>query len=395
MKILLWMDTGFDRRSPSEHLLTAIIEALCESGNTVHVIQKDTGGNLLRIPKPLQAMSVTTDCVSVRPATKSNFVGRYLTDVKYVFKCLGYLRNHRDCQAVFNQSSNVAGVMAFLVRHVIPRARLVYNIQDIFPENAVYSGSLRRNGLPHKLLAAEQRYAYRHADRLITISEDMRQQLVESGAPAERIEVVYNWSYQDELYDWSQMSRDVVSAMFSKDYFNVVYAGNIGVMQNVDLLVEAAMLMKNDNSVWFHIIGEGVYKKKLEAKAKAYGITNLSFWPMQSPELAPVIYSTADVNVIPLKKGIYRTALPSKTATCLACQKPIIFAIGRDSKFGQKVEKETGCPVVESDKAGDLVEEIGRLKSGTVHCVTGSLFTKEFLKSRNSRKYAEIITDLR
>lgn len=69
-------------------------------------------------------------------------------------------------------------------------------------------------------------------------------------------------------------------------------------------------------------------------------------------------YSAADVNVIPLVKDVYRTALPSKTATCLACQKPIIFAIGKDSKFGQRAMKEAGCPVVEADRADELVQAI-------------------------------------
>ena len=73
------------------------------------------------------------------------------------------------------------------------------------------------------------------------------------------------------------MDLTPVSKMFKKGIFNVVYAGNIGVMQNVDILIETAKLMKDDKSVWFHIIGNGVYKDKLKARAKEYGITNISF----------------------------------------------------------------------------------------------------------------------
>ena len=207
---------------------------------------------------------------------------------------------------------------------------------------------------------------------------------------AGKVKVVYNWSYQDELYQDIDLSP--VSYMFDKNYFNVVYAGNIGVMQNVDILIEAAKQMKDDPSVWFHIIGNGVYKEKLEVRAKEYEITNISFWPMQPPELAPAIYSDADVNVIPLVKDVYRTALPSKTATCLACQKPIVFAIGKDSKFGKKAMKEAGCPVVEADKAEELVEAIQRVKTGERQNKAGEFFLKYCKNSDNSRKYAETIT---
>ena len=217
----------------------------------------------------------------------------------------------------------------------------------------------------------------------------MKDTLVEDGAPAEKIEVVYNWSYQDELYE--NLDLAPVSHMFDKNNFNVVYAGNIGVMQNVDILIEAAKLMKDDRSVWFHIIGNGVYKEKLETRAKEYGITNISFWAMQPPEMAPLIYSVADVNVIPLVKDVYRTALPSKTATCLGCQKPIIFAIGRDSKFGQKAVKEAGCVVVEADKPEDLVVAIQKLKTGESGNKNREFFLRMCSITKNSMMYAELI----
>ena len=163
-------------------------------------------------------------------------------------------------------------------------------------------------------------------------------------------------------------------------------------MQNVDLLIEAAKLMKQDQSVWFHIIGNGVRKEKLEARAKDYEITNISFWPMQPPEMAPQIYSAADVNVIPLVKDVYKTALPSKTATCLACQKPIIFAIGKDSKFGQKAMKEAGCPLVEADMPEEFVNAIRNAKTNKNNNSIGEFFLEHCRITENSERYAEMTT---
>lgn len=320
MKVLMWMGGNFDRRTPSEHLLVAIVQALYADGHTVHIIQKDTGGPLPKLPSELVELGVTTDCIPCQLASKSNFIARYLVELRYVWKCRRLIKKYRDYDAVFNQSSNVAGFMAFVVKHNMPKARLTYNVQDIFPENAAYIGSVK--GIVYKILSAEQRYAYRHADQIITISEDMKELLIEIGADSQKTDVVYNWSYTDNLYRYEDVYNEKIEKYLSTGKFNVVYAGNIGAMQNVDVVVETAKLMQDEEDVHFHIFGDGMYKERLQHEAE--GLSNISFWPMQPSELAPSIYAMADVNVIPLAPNIYRTALPSKTATCIACQKPMI-----------------------------------------------------------------------
>ena len=388
MKVLFWMFIGFDQHATSEHLLSAVIEQICKAGHSVHILQKNTGGTLPSIPEKLKDYPVTTDVISYQAADKGNFTARYLTELKYVNACKKHIIS--DYDAVFIQSTNVAGFAVKAVRKKLPKAIVTANVQDIFPYNLAYIGGLKKSSPVFKILAAEQRYCYKHSDHIITISEDMKDTLVTDGTLAEKIEVVYNWSYQDESYEDIDLS--LVSHMFDKNYFNVVYAGNIGVMQNVDILIEAARLMKDDKDIWFNIIGDGVYKKKLEARAKEYGLANVSFWPMQPPELAPAVYSAADVNVIPLVKDVYRTALPSKTATCLACQKPIIFAIGKDSRFGKRALEEADCSVVESDDAEALAVSIKNCAGEHDADKEASFYRRCMAKTANSRRYADLIT---
>ena len=286
MKVLFLMNGNFSGHSTSEHLLEAILMQLAYNGYQVHIIQMLKETDKLTLPDSINKFVVTTDAVYIKPQNKIDFVARYLNVLKNYAHCRSAIYRNSDSDAVFLQSTNAAGFAVRMVRRYLKSASITYNVQDIFPYNLVYSGNLKKNGLVFRILAAIQRYGYKHSDHVITISEDMKDTLVSDGVRADKIEVVYNWSYQDELYE--NVDTDPVSHMISPDHFNVVYAGNIGVMQNVDILVEAAKLMKDDKGVWFHIIGNGVYKDKLEARAKEYGITNISFWPMQPPELAPV-----------------------------------------------------------------------------------------------------------
>lgn len=388
MKILFWLFTGFDRHVTSEHLLLADIEQLCKAGHSVHIIQKNTGGDLPYIPLKISDYSVSTDVIKTEATNKGNFIARYLLELKYLLACTKYINQEYD--AIFIQSTPVAGFAVKIVRKKCPKAIITYNVQDVFPYNAVSVGRLRKNSLIYQILSKIQKEGYKDSDHIITISEDMKDTIVKEGAEANKIEVVYNWSFQDELYEGIDCSK--VAYMFDANFFNVVYAGNIGVMQNVDQIIEAAILMRDDNSVWFHIIGDGGSKTRLEEKAVKHQIKNISFWPLQPAELAPLIYCSADVNIIPLRKNVYKTALPSKTATCLGAQKPIIFAIGKDSKFGQQVMKETGCIVIEPDNPNELVKAIRSVQNSGGAQNTDEFYLKYCSITKNSRRYAEIIT---
>lgn len=383
MKILFWMFSGFDRHITSEHLLSAILERLCEEGHSVHIIQKGTGGSLKSIPENLLNYSITTDVIPYGKIKKENLVLRYIKEIKYVYDCRRFIDGEYD--AVFIQSNNVAGFALKIIKNILPKAIITLNVQDIFPYNAAFAGRIKKNSIAFRILALVQRYGYKKADHIITISEDMKDTLIEDGVDPKKISIVYNWSYQDKIY------KNTDSNMFDQKYYNIVYAGNIGVMQNVDILIETAKLMKGNSKYWFHVIGNGVYKDKLISKAMEYGIQNITFWPMQPPELAPSIYSAADVNVIPLVQDVYRTALPSKTATCFACQKPIIFAIGTGSKFGKRVIEETSCCVIDSNSAEDLANSILVVNKRKLDSKIGEFYMRYFQRKENSKKYADII----
>lgn len=392
MKILFWLSGSFDRRTPSEHLLSAMIAAMQGQGHEVCVLQKDTGGEKDPLPAEVRLPGVTTTRIPCGMPKKSRLISRYLTDLLYVWRCRRWLRKHREFDRVFLQSSNVAGAQVFVLKRLLKHAPVIYNVQDIFPENAMYSGKLRQGSLAFRGLSAVQKYAYRHADRVVTISEDMQRELLRIGVAEEKLSVIYNWSYGDKPYGPADCDTQAVSHIFTPGGYHVVYAGNIGVVQNVEVVVRAAALLRQEKDIRFHIIGDGAYREKLEQLAKELGADNLTFHDMLPSSLAPSLYAAADVNIIPLAKDIYRTALPSKTATCLACGKPIVFAFGAESLFGQEISRLTGCPVVDSDDAEGLCRAILRLRSGETVCRTEEAFLQRFLKSENSAAYAAVIT---
>ncbi len=394
MQVLFWLSIGLDRRTPSEHLLTDMVEALYQQGHTVHVLQKNTNGPKGALPQRMLDLGVETTCIDCTPPQKDNLAARFFADVKYVLQCVKWLKAHRNFDRIFMQSSNVAGIQTRILRHTQKGIPVIFNVQDIFPENAVYSGKMKADGFVYKCFALMQRHAYRYASKIITISEDMKDQLTEIGASEDKVEVVYNWSYRDTMYDPAEIDYSCLEGIIDRNKFNVVYAGNIGLMQNVEIVIRAAAQMKDEKDICFHVIGDGLYRKKLEQLALDLQADNVFFYDMLSAECAPAIYSAADVNVIPLAENIYRTALPSKTATCLACGKPIIFAIGEESKMANVIRESTNCPVIECNDVEALCEAIRLIRQNSIQCKMERLFLSSFSKSGNSGKYAECIVGI-
>ena len=119
--------------------------------------------------------------------------------------------------------------------------------------------------------------------------------------------------------------------IFNNGKFNVVYAGNIGMAQNVLLIMKAAKILKNYDDIRFIIIGGGAKKELCKKYQDNEKLDNVVFYDMLPQKYSQYIYKNADINMVTLQKGIFKTSLPSKTAVCYSCGRPVIFCIEKES----------------------------------------------------------------
>lgn len=390
MKIFFWMTTSF--KTTSKHMLISVLTRLCEEHHSVTVVQRVDAGEDFYIPDELKNLNIEYKFVKSRSLSKNSFLFRYFSEAIYFIKSQRFLT--KDFDSVFIMSSNMGGIPVLLTKYKSLDIRVVYNVQDIFPENAAYIGIINSKKMVFKVLSKVQYWAYKKSDCILTISEDMKETLVLAGADADKIKVVFNWAYGDSFYSLNENDKTRISGIFSSEKFNVLYAGNIGFMQNVDVIIESAKLLKNQPDIMFYIIGDGALKKTLIEKSNSYGLTNISFLPMMSSNLACALYASADVNVIPLAPNIYKTALPSKTAICISCLKPLIFCLGKHSKFADFVKKQSSCINVESADAVSLSDAILSVKQHPEIQGYENLFS-HFGLTENTQKYVDIITGKR
>lgn len=395
MKILFVLDTGFDTPGPSNHLLETIIERALKEGNEVHIIESHRTGVKPDIPESLcNFKGLTYSIINEEKVNKNNTISRYINEIKYSLKCKKEYKKIKNVDVVFLQSCNTAAFHVYFIKKIIKKP-IVFNVQDLFPLNAAQIGMLNSSGLIYKTFAHLQRYAYKNASRIITISDDIKKSLTNEKVNPDKINVIHNWSYTDEIINIEDSDNIFIKKNnICDNHFKVVYAGNIGRMQNVDVIMSAANVLKNNKDIKFYIIGDGVSKEKYVTIAKEQNLDNVVFLPMHDSKYAPHIYSMADINLIPLGKGIIKTALPSKTATCLSCGKPIIACFDLDSCFAEILRGCEKCAVVESDDYEGLAKYINLFYDKKINGYskdTRELFKNKFSKDTNSLEYVKVM----
>ena len=216
----------------------------------------------------------------------------------------------------------------------------------------------------------------------------MKDFIISKGIDANKISVIYNWGYSDDIVTISWADNLFVKKYDLKKDFYAVYAGNIGMMQNVELIVKAARKMPDTK---FIIIGDGTNKKNIEKLVSGY--SNILLLPLQPSELAEHIYSMAGVNIIPLVEGGTKTAMPSKTGVVLSCGNPVIFCFGSGTRFARIVENnEAGTSVSATDEF-ELINQIYKIKNNTDNSTSKNynLFISLFRRSNNIKKYMKVI----
>ena len=390
MNILFCLGIDMNKPGPSVHLLNDIFRCAVERGHKLFIIEKDTSENHNNL---LVHENITYVFIKEKPLNKNNFLLRYIENITYVLKCAKEFEKLNGIEMVFVQSNTVGGLYSYYLRKYL-NVPVLYNAQDIFPDDVLYVKKWDKRNIVYRMLESIQKPIYNYAGKIITISEDMKKTLIEHGVQKEKIEVVYNWSY-----DTKKIEIDSCKNEFSEKYgldnsFKVLYAGNVGKKQNIDVIIEAAKKTKSNKGIQFIIVGDGdadCYKKEVEDMK-----LNVRFFPLQPSSMAESVYSSADVIIITLKKDIIKTALPSKTATCLRLDKPIIFCIGKESIFGSAIDEYDNTFVIDSDNSDEMVNIINELTTKKeMQNSAYSFFIKNMSNKDNPCIYVQLMEQMR
>ena len=336
MKILYITAEGFDTPNPNNQMAEVMIREFLKNGHIVHLIQSHKKGINPDIPKSLEnEENLIVDTIVRKVVDKTNFIKRYLNEVKYAFLSMKYWKKVRDADVIYLQSNPTILYPMLLLKMFKRKVPIVYSIYDVFPGHA-YDIGVVGSKLVYNVMRIMQKPCYRMPFAITVLSEDMKKKVAEQGAKPEKVHVVPAW------YDVSttkeipiEDNRFIQKYNISKDKFCVQFAGSIGYVFNYKTVIELAKRLLDNNDIEIQIIGDGNVKNDFVAEAKSLGLTNISFYPLQPVELVPDVYSSCDVCIIPLKRGVIGNGVPSKAPILMACKRVIINSVEINSEYAK------------------------------------------------------------
>jgi glycosyltransferase involved in cell wall biosynthesis len=343
--------------------------ALAEAGHEVVVICEIPNHPSGRVPAAYRGRLVRRERhrgvevihVWVWTSTRKTFATRLALYASFVISAvLASFTVRGPIDTVYATSPPLPVGGAALVIRWLRRARLVFEVRDLWPEVAIALGELRH---PLAVRAARwlERRCYRRAAAIVTVTQRIAETVRRGGVPPGKVFVVPNGANLSRFQPRHADGLGLRRSWQLEGRFVVLYAGLHGLAYDFDSLLDAAARLADESDITFLLVGEGPRKEDIAAKVHARELNNVALHDEVPRDQMPALYSLADVTVIPLRRAVlFQDPVPLKLLEAWACACPCIVAA--EGLLAGLVERAGGGIVVAPEQGNRLAEGILRMR---------------------------------
>jgi glycosyltransferase involved in cell wall biosynthesis len=356
----------------------------------------------------------TVDGVDIHRVSRNLFDKRGLAT-----RALDYLRFNFTCalRALFLPRHDVViclttppfvALVGALLRKV-KGTKFVFWTMDLYPDLPVEAGIVRRNGMVHRLLKSIDLICLQSADRIVTLGRCMRRRVESKGVPASKISMIHPWSDPNEIVelpvrrletpvDSLGVARSVPTVPCGPnryrtewdigDRFVIQYSGNFGLGHDAETVFGAMLAMKDDDSVRWVIVGDGVMRPVVEAFVSTHKIRNVLLKPYQPREHLSTLLSLGDVHLVLMVPGFDGVILPSKLYGVLSAGRPAVFVGPEGSEIARVINESRCGMVVQNGNSTGLVSVLNELHKNPAMGLALGHRGRQVLESKYSMQHA-------
>ncbi len=381
MKILIHADEYYPTCAACAYRMKAFAEVFASKGNEVTVIASSSN----------KANGELGDCsekIIFAPTVKmkkKTTVMRMINNLSFAASSVfAALKAGKADVVITTSPPPLVSISGWLIAKM-KRAKLVYDVRDIWPDVALEMGSFSESSFFCRVFKKITAFMYEHADMVTTVSpgkvEKIRQKLPEG--MREKVVLIAN-GFDEKILE-SEYDLQTVEKYALKDGFNCVYIGNIGLAQGLGAVFEIAEKTKHKN-VRFLLFGTGAEKDALEKQAEEKGLSNVIFCGVIPHEKVFTLLKEASLSFIPLKSSKMKDSVPTKIYEALGVGCPVLLVAEGDSCG---IVNATGMGVcVSPDETEKLTAVFDSMVENYAEIIKKRTETTEIIKKKYSRQQA-------
>ena len=275
--------------------------------------------------------------------------------------------------------------------------KLVYWVQDLYPEIAVAFGAIGSSAVHTRTMASISNRVMKASAQVVVLGEAMKEKAVNAGARRDRVSIIPNWADGDVVRSIPHESNPLRDDLARGSPFVVLYSGNIGRAHDVSTLVGAARKLSDRTDITFVFQGEG--NKRAELELGTRGLPNVRFAPYQPRERLAESLSAADVHLITLSPSVLGLLEPSKLYGIMAAGRPALYVGPDRSEVARTITAERIGACVGNGDVDGLVEAITRRVADPNLCGNEgtrarAAFEREYARPHRTAEFARLLQSL-
>lgn len=362
--------------APTGEVITRIVQEFVAAGERVHVvtalpwyrthsIEAGWSGRLVRREK-----TEWGSIIRVHPfpgKSKTNLLRRaigFLAFSVIAGVCTLFAGGiHRRPAAIISMSPPLTlGLTGWLAAR-LRFTHAIFNIQDVFPDAAIETGAITNTRII-SIARWLERVSYHRSDAVVVLSDDLRINVEAKVASRHqsKVYVIPNFVDAQRITPLGRIT-DYRRELGLDDNIVVMYAGNVGYSQSLNLVLDAARAMPD---VSFVINGDGAARQELQRDAA--DLPNVTFADYQPRERVPEVLATGDIHVVPLRAGLGAVSVPSKTYSILAAARPVVAAIDPGTEVTRILHASGGGVSVAPDSPDEFIAALRELVADSERC---------------------------
>jgi glycosyltransferase involved in cell wall biosynthesis len=398
-RIVIVSEFFYPNKTGSSKVLTELAEDLSSYGMDVEVVtsRKIYNEENQELSKTEDYKGIKINRVWTSKFNKDSSVGRILN--YFIFSLsvfFSLLFKGKSDQILFVSNPPTVPVAGYFL-NLLKGQKYSYLIHDLYPDIAVAMGIVNKTSFFVKIFDCINSLIFKRVEKVIVLGNDMKKRILDKGVPEETISIITNWADISKIKPVQKINEFSIREGLSEK-FVVLYTGNMGKFHQLEVLVDAAELLKEERDIVFVFVGEGFKKGILQGLVKEKHLSNVRFYSYQPDEIYQEVLATGDLLVTSLEKGVEGTAVPSKTYSYLAGGKPILGIMNDSSEIGSMIIKyNLGINMGEGNakKIAAYILEISQDKNkiNEIQNNVKTLFKNQFQRHIVTRKYFDLFAN--